>query len=149
MINDYTKYIDWDFPATVVASRAFLEATELAPFAAEILLRRGITSPAAARAFLYPAYYSPALPDALPAMDVAIRVIEDAIARGDRILIWGDFDVDGQTAVAVLREAQEIFPSTIVPRDLEQYRVTRGHVELVEPEYPPPTAGAEAGWRTS
>jgi len=32
----------------------------------------------------------------------------------------------------ILREAQEIFPNTIVPRDLEQYRVTRGRVELVD-----------------
>jgi ribonuclease Z len=34
----------------------------------------------------------------------------------------------------ILHEAQEIFPNAIVPRDLEQYRVTRGRVELVEPE---------------
>jgi ribonuclease Z len=34
----------------------------------------------------------------------------------------------------ILHEAQEIFPNVVVPRDLEQYRVTRGRVELVEPE---------------
>ncbi|MGI6368639.1 MAG: ribonuclease Z [Anaerolineae bacterium] len=34
----------------------------------------------------------------------------------------------------ILREAQQIFPNTIVPRDLERYRVTRGTVELVEPD---------------
>lgn len=32
------------------------------------------------------------------------------------------------------REAREIFPNTIVPRDLEHYRITKGQVERVEPE---------------
>lgn len=34
----------------------------------------------------------------------------------------------------ILREAQEIFPNTIVPRDLDHFRVTRGRVDVVEPE---------------
>jgi ribonuclease Z len=34
----------------------------------------------------------------------------------------------------ILREAREVFPNTIVPRDLEQYRIMRGAVEQIQPE---------------
>ncbi len=34
----------------------------------------------------------------------------------------------------ILREAREVFPNTIVPRDLEQFRITRGAIEPIQPE---------------
>jgi single-stranded-DNA-specific exonuclease len=75
---------------------------------AQALLRRGYVDPAAARAFLDPAYYSPASPYELPGMDRAVERLQVALRRKEHILVWGDFDVDGQTAttllVATLRE---------------------------------------------
>ncbi len=75
---------------------------------AQALLRRGYVDPAAARAFLDPAYYSPASPYELPGMDRAVERLRAALRRREHILVWGDFDVDGQTAttllVATLRE---------------------------------------------
>jgi single-stranded-DNA-specific exonuclease len=105
MINDYAKYTSWISPISTIPSPTFLEATRTSPLTAQILLRRGITSPEAARAFLYPEHYTPTLPDALPDIVTAAQLIEDAVARGARILVWGDFDVDGQTAVALLLDA--------------------------------------------
>lgn len=49
----------------------------------------------------------------------------------------------------VLREAQEIFPNTIVPRDLDRFRVTRGRVDVVEPEQDRVTERAPMAWRTA
>jgi single-stranded-DNA-specific exonuclease len=75
------------------------------PLAAQALVRRGITTPRAARAFLDPAYYTPASPLELPDMALAVERLQAAIARAERILVWGDFDTDGLTATALLVEA--------------------------------------------
>ncbi|MCC7208108.1 MAG: single-stranded-DNA-specific exonuclease RecJ [Anaerolineae bacterium] len=71
---------------------------------AAILSRRGLTDPARIRSFLDPAHYSPAPPEAIPALADASALLQDSLTRR-RILIWGDFDVDGQTSTALLYEA--------------------------------------------
>lgn len=68
---------------------------------ARTLAQRGITSADQARAFLYPHHYTPASPYELPDMDKAIAIIQQALTDTKNILIWGDFDVDGQTATAL------------------------------------------------
>jgi single-stranded-DNA-specific exonuclease len=72
------------------------------PLVAETLVRRGITTLEAARAFIDPHAYTPASPYDLPGMDAAVERIERAIRDGERVCVWGDFDVDGQTSTAIL-----------------------------------------------
>lgn len=72
------------------------------PPVSQLLVRRGLQTASAARAFLDPASYIPAPPTALPGMQRAVARIEQAIHASQRICIWGDFDVDGQTATALL-----------------------------------------------
>jgi single-stranded-DNA-specific exonuclease len=69
---------------------------------AKTLVRRGITDSREARAFLDPGYYRPAPPAELPNLVRAAERLERAIARDDEICVWGDFDVDGQTATTTL-----------------------------------------------
>jgi len=69
---------------------------------AETLVRRGVQTVEAARAFLDADAYTPALPTALPDLAQAADRIERAIRAGETICVWGDFDVDGQTATTVL-----------------------------------------------
>ncbi|MBN1284893.1 MAG: single-stranded-DNA-specific exonuclease RecJ [Anaerolineae bacterium] len=71
------------------------------PLVAETLARRGVREVAAARAFLDPRYYAPASPYDLPDMARAV----ERLARGGRVCVWGDFDVDGQTATSLLVSA--------------------------------------------
>ena len=78
---------------------------DLHPLVAQMLIRRGITLPGAARAFLDPNSYEPAPATALPGMPQAVSRLTDAVRRGEQICIWGDFDVDGQTSTAVLLSA--------------------------------------------
>lgn len=78
---------------------------EFHPLVWRILLRQGMGSPAAAQAFVDPAAYTPQPPSALPGMDSALELLSSAIRAKKRIAIWGDFDVDGQTATTVLHEA--------------------------------------------
>jgi len=72
------------------------------PLVAQALARRGYLDPVAARAFLDPACYSPADPRELPGMERAVERLQSALRQGEHILVWGDFDVDGQTATTLL-----------------------------------------------
>jgi single-stranded-DNA-specific exonuclease len=72
------------------------------PLAAEILVRRGIRDPGLARGFLDPAHYSPAQPYQLSGMQLGVERLWRALQKGEKICVWGDFDVDGQTATTAL-----------------------------------------------
>ncbi|MCY4024527.1 MAG: single-stranded-DNA-specific exonuclease RecJ [Anaerolineaceae bacterium] len=72
------------------------------PLVAQTLAQRGILTPVAARRFLDPAHYSPAAPDELPDMEAAVACLQRVIRERGEVLVWGDFDVDGQTATALL-----------------------------------------------
>ncbi len=72
------------------------------PLVAQVLAQRGMLDVDRARAFLDPACYTPASPFELPDMDRAVERIQRAVQTGQRIAVWGDFDVDGQTATTVL-----------------------------------------------
>ena len=83
-------------PVNVPASFADLN---LPPFIEQILLRRGISSPEEADAFLHP----DAIPSTpFPNIESAIKRIQLAIHNKEMICVWGDFDVDGQTSTALL-----------------------------------------------
>ncbi len=95
---------DWLEPQPVVVPEALRQAVGGHPLVAEALVRRGIADPDRARAFLDPAFYQPAPYAALPGLGEATARLRQAMARRERILVWGDFDVDGLTATAILVE---------------------------------------------
>lgn len=95
----------WIEPAPAYPSPELVEAVGGNRLLAEILVRRGLASPEAARAFLDPEHYTPAPASDLPDLSHAVDLIEAALARNDPILVWGDFDVDGQAATALLLDA--------------------------------------------
>ena len=72
------------------------------PLVARILVRRGIEGPGIARAFLDPDAHAPTRSSELPDATIGASRLRDARAAGESILVWGDFDVDGQTAAALL-----------------------------------------------
>ncbi|MDR2815354.1 MAG: single-stranded-DNA-specific exonuclease RecJ [Proteiniphilum sp.] len=74
----------------------------LHPILAELLIKRGIETQEKAIAFLYPKLKDLHNPFLLPDMDVAIRRIERALGNKERILVYGDYDVDGTTAVSLV-----------------------------------------------
>jgi single-stranded-DNA-specific exonuclease len=72
---------------------------------AELLLARGIDSPEAAEAFLNPRIQQLHDPFRMRGMAEAVSRIERAIADRETILLYGDYDVDGTTAVVLLKTA--------------------------------------------
>ena len=68
----------------------------------QILLNRGHAAPDAARAFLKPTLHELIDPLKLPGINPAIDRIVHAIKRKQRVVVYGDYDVDGITATAIL-----------------------------------------------
>ena len=96
---------DWIEPPKVEVPNSLRAAVGGHPLVAETLVRRGIRDSRAARAFLDPTHYHPTSPSALPHAERAAERLEHAILLGERICVWGDFDVDGQTATTILVSA--------------------------------------------
>jgi single-stranded-DNA-specific exonuclease len=92
----------WIDPPDTPVPAALQEVVGGHPLVAQVLARRGFSLPEAALAFLDPLRYIPAPPEDLPGMDAACRRIQHALETGQRIWVWGDFDVDGQTSTALL-----------------------------------------------
>jgi single-stranded-DNA-specific exonuclease len=92
----------WLDPTPVSVPDPLREAVGGHPLVAETLARRGITRPAEVCAFLDPAAYTPTPAAALPDVARAAARLAEAIRHGERICVWGDFDVDGQTATTLL-----------------------------------------------
>ncbi|CBH22732.1 single-stranded-DNA-specific exonuclease RecJ (plasmid) [Salinibacter ruber M8] len=100
---------------------------------AKLLAQLGIQSVEDARPFLDPAAYDPAPPEALPDLEKGVSRIRSAIERGEQVLVWGDFDVDGQTSTALLVEALRELGADVgfhVPhRERESHGVNWEHLE--------------------
>ncbi|TMM59111.1 single-stranded-DNA-specific exonuclease RecJ [Maribacter algarum] len=69
---------------------------------AHLLLQRGISTYETAKKFFRPQLSDLHDPFLMKDMDVAVARIETAIAEGENILVYGDYDVDGTTSVALV-----------------------------------------------
>jgi single-stranded-DNA-specific exonuclease len=72
---------------------------------ARLLAQRGLTDPAAAEAFLRPSLAQLHPPERMAGMREAVERIGRALAQREKMLIYGDYDVDGTMAVVVLLTA--------------------------------------------
>ena len=68
----------------------------------QLLIDRGIDTPAAIDRYLHPRRENLHDPMLMQGMDRAVTVIRDAVQKGEEIVIFGDYDVDGVTATAIL-----------------------------------------------
>ncbi len=102
-----------------------------------ILTARGLTTRAAREAFLQPDYtavkHDPFL---LPDMEKAVVRLKQARERGEKIVIYGDYDIDGLSATALLLDAFGKFgfedvDAFIPNRFVEGYGMTMGAVDKV------------------
>jgi single-stranded-DNA-specific exonuclease len=90
---------------------------------AELLVERGVRSAAEADFFLHPRIEHLLDPYAMQGMGVAVARVQTAIAQREPILIYGDYDVDGTTAVVLLKTAIEMLGGVVrfhVPHRLRE-----------------------------
>lgn len=69
---------------------------------ADLLIKRGVETFAQARSFFRPSLDNLHDPFLMKDMDVAVERLHRAVVSGESILVYGDYDVDGTTAVALL-----------------------------------------------
>ncbi|WP_339835890.1 single-stranded-DNA-specific exonuclease RecJ [uncultured Maribacter sp.] len=77
-------------------------ALQVDDLVAQLLLQRGISTYEEAKSFFRPQLSDLHDPFLMKDMDIAVKRIEEAIGNGENILVFGDYDVDGTTAVALL-----------------------------------------------
>ena len=109
------------------------EKLGMSPVLALLLIRRGITTESAAKRFFRPQLADLINPFLMKDMDIAVDRLNDAMGRKERIMVYGDYDVDGCTAVALVYKFLQQFYSNIeyyIPdRYDEGYGVSKKAVE--------------------
>ncbi len=81
------------------------DTLEVPDFVAAILVQRGIQEVEAARLFLYPSLSDLHDPFLLNDMDRAVERIRQALLQQERILVCGDYDVDGITSATIMKRS--------------------------------------------
>lgn len=95
------------------AARALAKEIGISPILCKLLLERGIKTAAAAKRFFRPQLNELHDPFLMKDMDVAVERLNKAMGRKERILVYGDYDVDGTTAVALVYKFLQQFYSNI------------------------------------
>ena len=103
------------------------------PCIEQLLRRKKFTAPDHVEAFLNPRLSSLSDPFLLPDMQLAVTRILDAIDRRERVVLFGDYDVDGVTSLALLSEMLSAYgaaPELFLPLRMEEgYGLSRESVE--------------------
>ena len=95
------------------AAKALAKETGISPVLCKLLLERGISSAAEAKRFFRPQLNELHDPFLMKDMDIAVDRLNEAMGRKERIMVYGDYDVDGTTAVALVYKFLQQFYSNI------------------------------------
>ncbi len=130
-------HFKWNYkaptPEETKAAEALGAKMGINPILAQILIRRGITTEPAAKRFFRPQLGDLINPFLMKDMDVAVDRLNDAMGRKERIMIYGDYDVDGCSAVALVYKFLQQFYSNVdyyIPDRYEEgYGVSRKGID--------------------
>ncbi len=92
---------------------------------AQVLAARGVDTSEKLRLFLEPPHRLPYNPLRLPGMELALPRLFSAVQRGERVGIFGDFDVDGVTGTAIIADGLGALGVPVEP--YLPHRVDEGH----------------------
>ena len=110
-------HFKWNFetptPEQKKTAEELAEKIGISPILTQLLISRGITTESAAKRFFRPQLADLINPFLMKDMDVAVDRLNDAMGRKERILVYGDYDVDGCTAVALVYKFLQQFYSNI------------------------------------
>lgn len=107
----------WNYlPLTKQQSRQAKELCEkcgVGEAVAELLIRRGVSDPQGAERFFSPSIADLHDPFLMPDMEKAVNRLNKAMGAKERIMVYGDYDVDGTTAVALVYKYLQNYYSNI------------------------------------
>lgn len=114
---------DWVIAAPHADRERLADQAGIAPLLAQLLLTRGVHHAADVRPFLSPGLGQLAPPETLPGAVAAGERLAAAVRAGQKIVIYGDYDVDGITATAILWHALTLVGGQVsfyIPSRLEE-----------------------------
>lgn len=103
-------------PADPARAAALARELALSPRVAQLLLQRDLGDPERAQRFLSPRLAELRRPDGMAGFAVAVGRLAEALARGETIGLFGDYDVDGITSCALLATFLREAGGRVVPR---------------------------------
>jgi single-stranded-DNA-specific exonuclease len=113
----------WEVAPVYAGAEELARRIGTAPIVAQVLANRGITDVEAGKTFLNPKLTDLHAPELLPGCVEAARRIAAAVARKARIVLYGDYDVDGMAGVAILHSLLRMVGAEVrfyVPHRLEE-----------------------------
>ncbi len=131
----------WSIAPPQPALAAFLAGElRISPLFAQCLLNRGLSEPDPIQRFLHPRLKQLADPFLLPNMEAAVARLFRARERGEALVLFGDYDVDGVTATALLTEVLRALGWTVnfyLPHRREEgYGLSHSGVENCLKQFP-------------
>lgn len=120
-----------------LATRQLAAEVGVSPVIAQLLCNRGVNTLDSAKRFLSPGENSLSDPFGLTDMDAAVKRIKQARDSGERVHVFGDYDVDGVSATAILTRALKRFglnnPSFGLPDRLtDGYGLSADHIKNLD-----------------
>ena len=97
----------------IEAAKALSKETGINPTLCKLLIERGVSSAGEAKRFFRPLLSQLHDPFLMKDMDIAVDRLNQAMGRKERIMVYGDYDVDGTTAVALVYKFLQQFYSNI------------------------------------
>lgn len=95
---------------------------KVSPLVSELLVQRGITDFEEAKRFFRPSLEALHDPFLMQDMQKAVERVDQALLQGERILIYGDYDVDGTTAVALMYTFLQAYEGEIATYIPDRYK---------------------------
>jgi len=115
----------WVIQPPDIRSTELAKSLKVSPLLAQVLINRGITDTMAASVFLRPKLTELIDPSQMPGIEPAVHRLKQAITNKEKITLYGDYDVDGITGVAILWQVL-----TLLGADVDYYiphRIDEGY----------------------
>jgi len=114
---------------------------ELKPLVMELLVQRGMTDPAEIAEFLQPRLQDLTDPYLMPNMEAAVNRVFQAIDKKEKVVVYGDYDVDGVTSLTLLQailRAYGLEAHTFLPHRMDEgYGLNDQGIERCLTEFKP------------
>lgn len=129
--------LNWLIPerTSALAARAVAKRYALShPLVAQVLLHRGLVNDSDLSNFLHPDLSRLESPEGLRQLRAAVTVLDEALRSGRKMVIYGDYDVDGTTGATLLQSylrAKGGDVSSFIPMRNEGYGLTRASLDRI------------------
>jgi single-stranded-DNA-specific exonuclease len=113
LVSARMKNRQWIIKPPDARCEQLARSLKVSPLLAQVLINRGITVPAEVSIFLRPKLTELIEPSKMPGIEPAVQRLKQAITNKEKITLYGDYDVDGITGVAILWQILKILGADV------------------------------------